>query len=121
MIRATFISSVIAAPLLFLFAAGPLAAQIPAAHAASVADRHKPAGTQCADCHGKDTNRIVPNSACLKCHESYAKLGEQTKDMHFNPHKSPHFMDPDCISCHIGHRADVNFCQDCHGPISRKK
>jgi hypothetical protein len=41
--------------------------------------------------------------------------------MHFNPHKSPHFMDPDCISCHIGHRADVNFCQDCHGPISRKK
>jgi len=59
--------------------------------------------------------------SCLKCHESYAKLGEQTKDMHFNPHKSPHFMDPDCISCHIGHRADVNFCQDCHGPISRKK
>ena len=91
------------------------------AHGSSLADWHKTQGVPCAGCHGKDLNALVPNQACLGCHESFEKLAGRTKDMHINPHQSPHFKDLDCTSCHVGHKADVNFCQDCHGPISRKK
>ncbi len=84
-------------------------------------DKHKAAGVQCASCHGNNTKAIIPNQNCLACHDSYQKLGEQTKDMHINPHKSPHFMDLECTSCHASHTAIKNFCQDCHGPIARKR
>jgi hypothetical protein len=89
--------------------------------AASLADGHKAQGVGCADCHGKDQDALVPNRTCFGCHESFEKLAGRTKDMKINPHRSPHFMDLECTSCHVGHKADVNFCQDCHGPITRKK
>jgi len=84
-------------------------------------DRHKSVGIECVSCHGKDVKEIIPNQNCLSCHKSYEDLGEKTRDMHLNPHRSPHFLDLDCTSCHQGHAADQNFCQNCHGPISRGK
>ena len=93
----------------------------PSASGAFLADRHKAAGIVCAGCHGEDREALIRNPACLGCHESFEKLAARTKDMHVNPHRSPHFKDLECTSCHMGHKADVNFCQDCHGPISRKK
>jgi len=86
-----------------------------------LADKHKAAGIECVSCHGKNVKDIVTNQSCLACHGSFEKLGEQTKDMHLNPHKSPHFLDLDCSSCHDGHKPLKNFCQDCHGPIQRHK
>ena len=84
-----------------------------------IAVRHKAEGVECASCHGDDNEAIVVNATCLECHNSYEELAGRTEDMHLNPHKNPHFLDLDCTSCHIGHRANQNFCQDCHGPIKR--
>ena len=92
-----------------------------AGDAKQFADKHKAAGAECASCHGKDVKEVIPNKNCLACHESYEKLGEQTKDMHLNPHKSPHFLDVECTSCHDSHKSINIFCQGCHGPITRNK
>ncbi len=80
---------------------------------------HKDAGVECVSCHGQDKKAVIPNQNCLTCHESYDALAEQTKDMHLNPHWSPHFLNLECTSCHQGHKTLDNFCQKCHGPIKR--
>ncbi len=90
-----------------------------AGEALVLADQHKAEGIECAACHGHDVKAIIPNESCLECHVSYEDLGEQTKDMHLNPHQSPHFIDLECTSCHQGHETLNNLCQQCHGPISR--
>lgn len=86
---------------------------------AALADKHKASGVECADCHGKNVKEVIPNDNCLACHESYAVLAQRTEDMHLNPHNSPHYYNLECVACHQGHKPMVNFCQDCHGPISR--
>ncbi|KAA0887965.1 cytochrome c3 family protein [Oryzomonas rubra] len=87
----------------------------------SLADKHKSEGVACVSCHGKDVNEIVPNQNCLACHESFEKIAERTKDMPINPHKSAHFIDLECSTCHDGHKDGTVFCQSCHGPITRHK
>lgn len=114
--RSSRIAAVAVASLLLAVSAGLIHA---AETKSDLAETHKAGGGQCASCHGQDVKEIIPSKNCFVCHDSYEKLGEQTKDMHLNPHKSPHFLDLDCTSCHQGHKAFVNFCQDCHGPITR--
>ncbi len=87
--------------------------------AADFATVHKQAGVDCASCHGQDRQALISNGNCLNCHDSFEALGELTKDMHLNPHLSPHFLNLECTSCHQGHKELNNFCQQCHGPIER--
>ena len=82
-------------------------------------EHHLKQGIKCASCHGSDVKAVISNDSCLKCHGSYDKLADQTKDMHINVHKSPHFKDLECTSCHTSHNETTAFCQDCHGPIVR--
>ncbi len=88
---------------------------------AGIAQKHTDQGIECASCHQQDNNKMIANTTCLECHDSFATIAEQTSGMHLNPHQSPHFLNLECTSCHVGHKADVNFCQDCHGPIKRHK
>jgi len=127
--HSSFIVCIAAALMVVSFAvrsqAGPAkagnATGAPSASGAFLADRHEAAGIGCAECHGKDREALIPNRVCLACHESFEKLAARTEDMRLNPHRSPHFKDLECTSCHVGHKSDANFCRDCHGPISRKK
>ncbi|MGX9460779.1 cytochrome c3 family protein [Shewanella sp. A14] len=80
---------------------------------------HLKKGVKCSDCHGEDNNAAIKNDTCTHCHGSYDELAKQTKDMHLNPHFSPHFSNLECTSCHSTHTNLTVFCQDCHGPISR--
>lgn len=80
---------------------------------------HKQQGVECKSCHGNDKKQIIPNEKCQACHESYTEISKKTNDMHLNPHMSPHFLDVECTSCHQGHKVLNNFCQDCHGPVTR--
>lgn len=92
-----------------------------AAETGGIAEMHEAAGIECVSCHGDNDQAIISNSTCLECHDSFEDIAQQTEDMHLNPHKSPHFLNLDCTSCHDGHKVARNFCQDCHGPIVRKK
>ena len=103
----------------WIFIALALLGQSCPAGATAFLKTHKEVGVSCKDCHGQNKKDLIANTSCLACHESFEALGEQTSDMHLNPHLSPHFMDLECTSCHQGHEKLDNFCQQCHGPISR--
>ena len=92
------------------------------AYAASgfLSDRHVAAGMKCDSCHENVAKPAdVPMSRCLTCHESYEKLklSEKAKQHHPNPHAG-HFIDLECNNCHHGHKADENFCDQCHAKAS---
>ncbi|MFH0726530.1 MAG: cytochrome c3 family protein [Pseudomonadota bacterium] len=106
-----------------------------------LAFRHAGAGENCLTCHDaadlKDTHKgfaeqsvariqtkKYPQAFCFKCHGSYEKLIELTKDSKVctdkkgnvaNPHDS-HLGVSDCFNCHRIHRmsAGVNHCYSCH-------
>lgn len=97
-----------------------------AAEKGDLAQIHKKADVKCGQCHG---SKIPEKSAkknkhlnlatkenCLKCHGSYAELGEKTKGIapwEENPHKN-HFGELECFVCHKVHEPSVYFCQTCH-------
>lgn len=103
---------------------------------------HAQAGMACRDCHEVTMiaaiRQIVDNvtghysvplkepkvrvDACFRCHTSYAKLAELTKDLRGpdgfplgrNPHDS-HWGALECGTCHKMHRASRDWCSECHG------
>lgn len=86
-----------------------------------LSDNHKEIGLECASCHMNGNTKNAPTTeVCLGCHGTYDKLGVLTKDMPFNPHKN-HFPDLDCTTCHHGHQPFENYCESCHGTITRHK
>lgn len=97
-----------------MFSSGAFAAEL------GLQKSHLKQGIKCASCHGKEVKAAIRNPSCLNCHESFTKLGQRTADMALNPHLSPHFKDLECTACHSDHDTLNNFCQDCHGPITRK-
>ena len=81
-----------------------------------ISDKHIQKGLNCHNCHG--TTKVaagakVDMAKCLSCHGPYEKLAKRTETMSRNPHAS-HFDDLDCNVCHHGHRADENYCGNCH-------
>ena len=51
---------------------------------------------------------------CLKCHGSFDKLAEQTKDLVPNPHYS-HLGEVDCVACHKADKSEPELvCNTCH-------
>jgi fumarate reductase flavoprotein subunit len=82
-----------------------------------LADRHKDAGLACADCHGQGPKKPVEMATCLGCHESYRKVAERTGKWTPNPHDN-HLVDLECTKCHLGHKAQENYCETCHSEMA---
>jgi cytochrome c nitrite reductase small subunit len=106
------------------------------------AHTHAQLGMACRDCHevtmGSAIRDIVSNvthryqiplkehkvhvDACFRCHSSYAKLAELTKNLKApdgfplgrNPHNS-HWGPLECGTCHKMHRSSRDWCSECHG------
>ncbi len=79
-------------------------------------DRHIKKGLNCDSCHEAAkvaAEAKVGMARCLSCHGPYEKIAKRTETMSRNPHAS-HFDDLDCNVCHHGHRADENYCGNCH-------
>lgn len=52
-------------------------------------DKHTAAGLNCASCHAESPPSKAPdNSACMKCHGSYADVAAKTAQDQPNPHAS---------------------------------
>ncbi len=82
-----------------------------------LADKHAAKGMNCQMCHGPDKNNLQePTTAtCVQCHPVNALVSKTAKVKPTNPHTSPHYAtDLDCSSCHLGHQAGENFCNQCH-------
>jgi hypothetical protein len=80
-------------------------------------DKHIKTGLNCDNCHGVAkvaAGAEVGMAKCLSCHEPYEKLAKRTEKMIRNPHANPHLLDLECSVCHHGHRADENYCANCH-------
>ena len=77
-------------------------------------DRHTAAGLNCASCHAESPPSKAPdNSACMKCHGSYADVAAKTAQDQPNPHAS-HLGQIPCTSCHHVHQASQIYCAQCH-------
>ncbi len=77
-------------------------------------DKHVAAGIPCSSCHTETPPSKAPdNSACGKCHGSYADLAAKTQAADPNPHAS-HLGAVPCSSCHHVHQASVTYCTQCH-------
>lgn len=79
---------------------------------AFLAEKHKTAGIECAQCHKDKPSEPVPIAACAGCHVDLAK-SPVTKENKPNPHNA-HIPFPDCSSCHHAHKASENQCDTCH-------
>lgn len=81
-----------------------------------LADRHVDKGVTCEACHGNGKEKEEPKlDTCAACHPVNALVEKTTAVKPKNPHTSPHYNDKlDCINCHTGHEAPVNFCAQCH-------
>lgn len=99
-----------------------------------LAHKHEQKGVTCQDCHhetymekakegityvtGQYQTPLpelkVPQQECLKCHESYAKVAELTKNVDHNPHASPHYVNLECNVCHKMHKPSQVYCAQCH-------
>lgn len=71
------------------------------------------ASLPCTTCHTGKTMTTPPKETCLKCHESYQKLGERTAKLNPNPH-SNHRGEQACTNCHSMHAQPRFECNDCH-------
>jgi fumarate reductase flavoprotein subunit len=77
-------------------------------------DKHTAAGLNCASCHAESPPSKAPdNSACMKCHGSYADVAAKTAQDQPNPHAS-HLGQILCTSCHHVHQASQTYCSQCH-------
>jgi hypothetical protein len=85
--------------------------QKPPVAASFLADKHKDAGVNCADCH-KETPPSVetPTTTCLTCHEDYKEKAASAIDPH-----NAHVTFSNCGDCHHAHRVSENQCNSCHG------
>jgi hypothetical protein len=82
--------------------------------------QHQEKGVSCLACHGTadyitgaKTTDTQPQ--CVKCHGNYPAMIAKTARSKYekNPHKS-HLPDPDCATCHHGHRTFEDICITCH-------
>ena len=78
-----------------------------------LADRHMERGGKCEACHTTMPPKAVATQQCLVCHGSYEKVAARTEKNDINPHDS-HIENPDCTSCHRGHKKPVLLCDECH-------
>lgn len=85
-----------------------------------LADRHKNSGLTCEACHDTNPKQAVEGDKCLGCHENSAAVAKRTINLQPNPH-SNHLLDIDCTKCHVGHKAQVNYCQNCHSEMVFEK
>lgn len=95
---------------------------------------HAQASVMCKDCHSSFTvfdetqslvkyvagdykkifsKRKYGDEMCLQCHISMEHLAKQTSYLVRNPHDS-HWPDLKCVTCHISHNNQVNYCAQCH-------
>lgn len=86
----------------------------------ALADRHQNSGLTCEACHDTNPKQIVEGDKCLICHENSASVAKRTIALSPNPH-SNHLLDIDCTKCHLGHKAQVNYCQNCHSEMIFEK
>ncbi len=99
--------------LFFLFTISSAAwSQKPADKGALLADRHKAAKIECAQCHKDKPGAPVVAAVCSGCHPNVAKE-EKIRAKLPNPHKA-HMEYPDCSDCHHVHKASENQCAGCH-------
>jgi hypothetical protein len=100
-----------------LLALLPLVAAAAGPTGGLTADRHKAAGTSCADCHGKTKKpALVEADKCLTCHGPADALVKKTAVVKpENPHASPHWgTQIECSVCHRQHEKTVDWCAHCH-------
>ena len=79
---------------------------------------HLAAGVSCEDCHGaRQPFKGLATEQCRTCHGGPEKMEALTRDLHMNPHSSPHYgNEMDCDMCHHQHRTSENVCHECHDP-----
>ncbi|WP_417344863.1 cytochrome c3 family protein [Ferrimonas sp.] len=101
-----------------------------------LSSRHLAMGLECTDCHEQDAQtraweaeayakgeyddpmytREFDNEFCLRCHEGYEALAQQTHHLEeawgINPHHS--HVDPECYQCHKSHQPSTLLCGECH-------
>jgi hypothetical protein len=98
---------------LFVFAVHPEAwSQKTPEKGTFLADRHKAAKVDCAQCHKDKPTTPVASAVCSGCHPNVAK-GEKIRDQLPNPHNG-HMSYPECSDCHHVHRSSENQCAGCH-------
>lgn len=88
------------------------------------ADVHKAKDVTCADCHGKTKKpTFVTAERCLSCHGPFEALVRKTVEVKpENPHDSPHWgAQMECNVCHRQHEKAMNWCTQCHGPVTAAK
>jgi hypothetical protein len=75
-----------------------------------LADKHKAAGVECADCH-KETPPATeaPTAVCMTCHADYKDKASSSIDPH-----NAHMTYERCGDCHHGHKESENQCMSCH-------
>jgi hypothetical protein len=86
------------------------AVKAPEAVVKLLADTHKTAGVECADCH-KETPPAseVSTEVCLTCHAGYKDVAASSIDPH-----NAHVSFTRCGDCHHAHKASENQCLSCH-------
>ncbi len=92
-------------------------AQLVSAADIFMSDIHMKTGLSCDSCHGMAkvaSGAEVGMAKCLNCHGPYEKVAKRTEKMSHNPHSDSHCGDLDCNVCHHGHKADENYCSNCH-------
>lgn len=103
---------------------------------------HAKEGSECLDCHVPTiqqqmqeglkyiirdyetplAERSLDPEFCLSCkeHGSYDEIRERTRN---NPERNPHdshWGEMDCGLCHNMHRESVDYCSQCHPPVTDK-
>lgn len=86
-----------------------------------LADRHAARSVSCEGCHVMKGNAEIKkdakgHEACVTCHGYYPEMIKRTEKAgeEVNPHDQ-HDGDLPCTQCHKGHKAGVNYCEECHG------
>ncbi len=106
--------------------AAAFAAALTAAPFAGAADSTAPkAKPTLSQMHGsmwpKQESTWAVKGQCLKCHGSFDKLAEQTRDLVPNPHYS-HLGEVDCVECHKADKSEPELvCNQCHKFTIHKK
>ncbi len=59
------------------------------------------------------SRRRVDDDMCLQCHISLEFQEDETDYLERNPHKS-HWENLKCVSCHLSHDKQVDYCSRCH-------
>jgi hypothetical protein len=91
-------------------AAAPAKVEEATTTAVLLADTHKKAGVECADCHTETPPAVeTPTSVCLGCHKDYKERAASSVDPH-----NAHVTFENCGDCHHSHKTSENQCLSCH-------